>query len=176
MKRKKEELLSERIQKQLPNWSLSALYNDRQLIRDGKMTKYFVPFDTVQPDKGWKLFLFREDNETEFSLDTESIIIGREGFCNIILKDKDISRQHCVIQFRMIIKNGKQCSIPYLFDLGSKHGTHLNGEMIRSKCFVELKSRDIITIGELDKLVIMYNNAPFTFDEEPSILDNNPQL
>lgn len=143
--------------KQRPNWGISALYSDRQLIRNKKMTKYFIPFDTAQPGVSWKLFLFKEDGtDSTLPLDIESTMIGRESYCDLRMTDKSVSRQHCVIQFRSVVINEIRRTVPYIFDLGSKWGTFLNDEQVPSRCFVELRHRDRLSFGRSeDSAVIM---------------------
>lgn len=143
--------------KELPNWGISALYNDRQLIRAKKMTKYFIPFDSAPPRTIWKLFLFHDSQEVVIDLDFESTLLGREAFCDVNLQSKSVSRQHCVIQFRDVCLDSKTREvIPYLFDLSSKFGTFLNDCRVQSRCFVELQHRDKISFGRSNISGIVY--------------------
>ena len=151
----------ERPAKELPNWGISALYNDRQLIRQKKMTKYFIPFDTAQPDCVWKLFVFNKDEESVVNLDIESTLIGRESFCDVKINSKSVSRQHCVIQFRSVCINAKAREvIPYVFDLSSKCGTLVNDEPVPARCFVELQHKDQISFGSSNATGIIMKVGP----------------
>ena len=47
-----------------------------------------------------------------------------------------------VVLDRMLIK-----SRPYLIDLGSANGTHLNGEKLKKARYYELRHQDVITLG-----------------------------
>ena len=49
----------------------------------------------------------------------EIITIGRSSICDLAINDKTVSRQHS-----KIISNGNRTVI---YDLDSKHGTHING-------------------------------------------------
>lgn len=150
--------------KQFPNWGIQALYGDRQLIRNEKLTKYFVPYDTAKPDGTWKIFLFKDgtDESQTIPLDTESVLFGRESFCDCIIEHKSVSRQHCVIQFRKVMLEGstEQAQIiPYIFDMNSHWGTYINDEKIPASCFVQLEAKDTISFGKCpDSAVLMKLN------------------
>jgi hypothetical protein len=137
----------------------SRLYNDRQLVVQQKLTKYFMPFDSVVPDGSWRLFIFDDPRgDRTVVLDEEATLIGRESFTSIQLTHSTVSRQHCVIQFRLVRLNPtdpKPEVVPYIFDIGSRHGVLINGEPVQPSCFVELKPRDRITIGTTVSTVLM---------------------
>lgn len=67
----------------------------------------------------------------------ESLVIGRENTCDIIVPDRQVSRHHAQLIYR---KDGVQ-----LEDLGSKNGTHHNGERITQP--VLLQDGDIVQIA-----------------------------
>lgn len=146
--------------KEQPNWGIQSLYNDRQLIRKKKLTKFFVPYDSVQPDDSWRLYIFNSDISRDdiYKAETPSILIGREDFCDIKLIDKKVGRQHCVIQFRYtrLGEDQKPRIVPYIFDISSRNGTYINGSKIPSMCFVQLQHKDTITFGNaVDSIVLM---------------------
>ncbi|OHS99815.1 FHA domain containing protein [Tritrichomonas foetus] len=145
--------------KEHPNWGIRALYNDRQLIRDKKLTKYFIPFDSTNPDKSWHLFIFRDDeNEEEFEMTSPTILIGREKFCDIILKDATVSRQHCAIQFRLTKASESEPKLitkPYIFDMSSKGGTFINENVVPPMCFIELKPSDTISFAKSSENIVV---------------------
>ncbi len=66
----------------------------------------------------------------------ESITLGRDSSCDIMIQDEKASRRHCEIrlwQEEYVVK-----------DLKSQNGTYVNDELIG---VVELKAGDIIRIG-----------------------------
>jgi pSer/pThr/pTyr-binding forkhead associated (FHA) protein len=158
-----------KVAQEYPNWGIQALYADRQLILQQKLTQYFVPFDSAIPDGSWRLFVFDDTRgETTVVLDDEATLIGRESFCAIQLTHRSVSRQHCVVQFRNVrldLTDPQPKVVPYIFDIGSRYGTQINGEVIRSSCFVELKPRDRITIGTTVAAVLM-RATPRVADED----------
>jgi pSer/pThr/pTyr-binding forkhead associated (FHA) protein len=151
------------VAKEQPSWGIQALYNDRQLILNKRMTKYFIPFDSAIPDGSWRLFVFEEPNrEQTIVLDEESTLLGRESFCNVVLHQQSVSRQHCVIQFRNVRldpANPAPAVVPYVFDIGSKFGTFINDEKVPSCCYIELKPRDRVSIGLAVSAVLMRSTA-----------------
>ena len=66
----------------------------------------------------------------------ESITIGRSSICDLAINDKTVSRQHS-----KIISDGNRTVI---YDLDSKHGTHINGIKKKSS---RLKDGDSVRIG-----------------------------
>ena len=153
--------IREKIAVEKPNWNIQSLYNDRQLVRNKKLTKFFIPYDSVDPEETWQLFVFGEDqSEKTVELKSPTTLIGRESFCDIILTNPTVSRQHCAIQFRSVrSKDEENPQIfikPYIFDLSSKGGTFIKGERIPPMCFVELQHKDTISFaGSNETMVIM---------------------
>jgi hypothetical protein len=157
------------VAKELPNWGIQALYNDRQLIVQKKLTKYFMSFDSALPDGTWRLFLFNDvHGEQAIVLEEEATLIGRESFCSIQISHPSVSRQHCVIQFRSVRPNPESPKlevVPYLFDIASTHGTFINGTRIQPSCFVELKPRDRLAFGAAAVAVLMRGNPQAASEE-----------
>lgn len=81
---------------------------------------------TQGPDKG-----------QVFPMDSESVRVGRDPACQILLSDAQVSRKHV-----KIFKTHQSWSI---VDLNSSNGTLVNGEQITLK---ELEDGDVIIIGE----------------------------
>ena len=75
------------------------------------------------------------------------IIIGRSPECDLPVRDILLSRKHCVIE-----RLGETWVIA---DLGSKNGTHLNGELVQRH---ELHDCDVIRIG---RTRIAFRQGPF---------------
>jgi DNA-binding winged helix-turn-helix (wHTH) protein len=74
-------------------------------------------------------------------LQTSAVTIGRSSDCDIVLPERQISRFHIRIENS---KNG------YLLrDLGSKNGTHVNGEVVKSEIPYQLQDGDEIILANV---------------------------
>lgn len=89
----------------------------------------------------------RRGNDTEPpDGDSSSSDVKNQVIANIKIPDPGCSKQHCVIQF--LEKN--DTLIPYIMDLDSTNGTTLNGILLPSARYVELRSEDIVRFSEID--------------------------
>ena len=91
-----------------------------------------------------------------WTIDSDEFLIGRGGECQIVLPERQVSRQHV----RITRENGRYI----LHDLGSKNGTHLNGKQFEGSA--PLQDGDEISIALCVKLVFVGTEAtiPLTFD------------
>jgi hypothetical protein len=71
-------------------------------------------------------------------IDQESVVIGRGSDCDIVLPERQVSRQHVRIE--------RDSKGYLLHDLGSKNGTSVNGEEVGSEP-VRLKDGDEIQVA-----------------------------
>ncbi len=78
-----------------------------------------------------------------------SIIVGRESQCDIVIPDRQVSRHHA--RFTPTPKG------VILEDLGSKNGTHHNGNLISNQ--VLLQDGDIIQIALAQQFVYLSSDA-----------------
>ena len=158
---KKEENKEKEIEKEKPNFEPSGiLLKDLEMdynksINSKIIINYNPPNDSIIPDKNeiWFLFKFsedkKEDEETYKLIDKEYFLIGKDPrICDIRIKQKNISRQHAVIQFRKIRKEKGWQILPYLIDLNSTNGTYLNGDKIDNKKYYELREKDQLNFGD----------------------------
>jgi hypothetical protein len=76
-------------------------------------------------------------NGTRWVLDEETMIIGRSPDSKFVIADRQVSRQHAVIQ-----KTEKGYSIK---DLGSKNGTYVNGKKVEEQ--VLLQDGDLVQLA-----------------------------
>jgi len=87
------------------------------------------------------------------------MVIGREPNCDIVISDRQVSRQHARL---MLTPNGI-----LLEDLGSKNGTHYNGLLIDRPVFLE--DGDTVQIALSQKFVYLSSDAtlPLESDIQP---------
>jgi len=69
-----------------------------------------------------------------FPLERDETVIGRLAYCDVILPQKNISRQHA-----RLVRSGSE---HYLEDLDSTNGTFLNGKRVRTR--TKLRDHDLI--------------------------------
>ena len=86
----------------------------------------------------------------------QSLLIGRDSECDIIIPNRQVSRHHAKITPSI---NGI-----ILEDLNSKNGTHKNGERITSP--VKLNDGDIIHIALAQKFVFMSADATLPLESD----------
>ena len=75
--------------------------------------------------------------------------IGRESGCEIVISDRQVSRQHARLT---ILTDGV-----ILEDLGSKNGTHHNGELISDK--TQIQDGDIIQIALAQQFIFLSSDS-----------------
>ncbi len=84
------------------------------------------------------LEIVEKGNSIFFTINKESLVIGRDPSADIVLKEDGASKAHCRIDF----KKGHGFSVT---DLNSKNGTHINNHQVRKSPFY---LDDVIQIGE----------------------------
>jgi pSer/pThr/pTyr-binding forkhead associated (FHA) protein len=84
-----------------------------------------------------------------WALVKDQLVIGREGDCDIIIADRQVSRSHAVLHR---VEDGFE-----LEDLGSKNGTHVNGAPLRGR--LRLQDGDLIQVALVAKLVYVGSDA-----------------
>jgi len=84
----------------------------------------------------------------------KELLIGRETDCDIIIPSRQVSRFHARL---MVTPEGT-----HLEDLGSKNGTHRNGEIITDP--VQLQDGDIIQIALTQQFVFLSADATLPLD------------
>lgn len=86
----------------------------------------------------------------------ERTIIGRDPTCNIVISDRQVSRHH--------IRLTPTASGILLEDLGSKNGTHLNGDLLQDSRI--LQDADNIQIAYVQQFTFLSSDATMPLDEE----------
>lgn len=86
----------------------------------------------------------------------KTTVIGREPDCDIVIPDRQVSRRHARIH---ITKEGI-----YLEDLGSKNGTHYNGQRVSE--LRTLEDGDVIQVALAQKFVFLASDATAPLNED----------
>jgi hypothetical protein len=88
----------------------------------------------------------------------DTVMFGRDETSTIVIPDRQVSRHHARI---VSTSDGM-----YLEDLGSKNGTHCNGQPIEGK--VLLQDSDVIQIALVQKFVFFSSDATLPLNISPS--------
>lgn len=88
----------------------------------------------------------------------QTIVLGREGTCDVIISDRQISRFHARLT--------PTSEGVILEDLGSKNGTHLNGTLISAP--VVLQDGDMVSVAMAQQFMFIVSDAT------TPLLDNPP--
>ncbi|KAG8969384.1 hypothetical protein FRC03_003075 [Tulasnella sp. 419] len=125
---------------------------------DGTTTllKYNEPPEARKPSQGWRLYAFKgEEDLGLLHIDRQSAyLIGRDHLiADIALDHPSCSKQHAAIQFRQVQAKDEWGAVkavvkPFIIDLESTNGTHVNGETIPPSRYYELKIKDVMKFGQ----------------------------
>ncbi|HML22514.1 MAG TPA: FHA domain-containing protein [Aggregatilinea sp.] len=101
---------------------------------------------------------------TRWTIREDEIVIGRGGECDLVLPERQVSREH------IRIYRGTDNSY-YLEDLDSKNGTWVNGKQVKATT-VPLRDGDEIQIALAVKITFVGSEAtaPLMVDELPGVL------
>ena len=106
------------------------------------------------------MYVFKPDIkdpiETLYLHRQQSFLIGRDKrVVDIPVEHLSISSQHCVLQFRrkeipslLEDEMSKFVIKLYIMDLESTHGTFRNGQKLTPAKYYELRSQDVVKLGE----------------------------
>lgn len=132
--------------------------------------KYHEPPEARKPPPRdqWKLFVFKgKDIVDTIDLSNRSCwLVGREtAIVDLLAENPSTSKQHAVVQFRYTEKRNEFGDKigrvkPYLIDLQSANGTHLNGEQVPEQRYLELRPKDVVKFGtsEREYVVMLSRN------------------
>jgi smad nuclear-interacting protein 1 len=119
--------------------------------------KYHEPPEARKPPakEAWRLYVFKGEDLLEVvELGERSCwLIGRENrVVDFPLEHPSCSKQHAALQFRYVEKRNEFGDRigkvkPYLIDLESANGSHVNGEAIPAGRYVEVMDKDVIKFG-----------------------------
>lgn len=100
--------------------------------------------------------MFKDDNQSDLlHIHRQSAyLFGRDrAVVDVVLEHPSCSKQHAVIQFRHMQEKNEYGEVksaikPFIIDLESTNGTHVNGEAIPTSRYYELQLSDVIKFGE----------------------------
>ena len=153
--------------KEKPNFGLSGkLLEDTNMV-NGVVINYAQPPEARKPKVRWRLYPFKgeESLPTMFIHRQSAYLLGRDRkVVDIALDHPSCSKQHAVIQYRMIpVEKGDGTVArkvkPYIIDLNSGNGTMVNQKRIESQRFVELLEKDVIKFGFSTREYVMLHEG-----------------
>ncbi|KAF8349269.1 smad nuclear interacting protein 1 [Amanita rubescens] len=162
-----------------PNFAPSGLLAaETNTIRatNGESTvlKYNEPPEARRPTVGWRLYVFKGEEQVDLlHINRQSAyLIGRDRLvADIVIDHPSCSKQHAVIQLltaqvdRFVHEKNELGDTrgvikPYVIDLESTNGTHVNGVTIPPSRFYELKQSDVIKFGtSAREYVLLHDEA-----------------
>ena len=89
---------------------------------------------------------------------TQTIVLGREASCDVVIADRQISRYHARIT--------PTSEGVMLEDLGSKNGTHHNGQLLSAP--VVLQDGDLITVATAQQFMFIVSDATTPLVDGPA--------
>jgi hypothetical protein len=89
---------------------------------------------------------------------SKSILLGRDPDCDVIISDRQVSRHHARLSF-----NSDKATLE---DLGSKNGTHYNGEPLTGA--VQLQDGDVIQIALAQRFIFLSSDSTIPLENLPA--------
>jgi len=94
----------------------------------------------------------QDEDLQDFDLEFQSAhTIGRAVSSNIILREPTVSRRHAAI-----VHNGQACS--FILDLGSAHGTYVNGQRLLPNIPVKLRRGSLLRFGNSNAPLFVFRS------------------
>ncbi|KAF8842169.1 SMAD/FHA domain-containing protein [Paxillus ammoniavirescens] len=161
------------VDKAKPNFKPSGLLaaaTNTVKAADGTSTvlKYNEPPEARKPTLGWRLYVFKGSEQLELlHIHRQSAyLMGRDRtVVDVFIEHPSCSKQHAVIQHRQVQEKdefggSKPVTKPFIIDLESTNGTHVNDEAIPTTRFYELKAGDVIKFGLSNReYVLLHDEA-----------------
>ncbi|KAF7365039.1 SMAD/FHA domain-containing protein [Mycena venus] len=152
-----------------PSGLLAAETNTVRAVNgDSTVLKYNEPPEARKPILAWRLYVFKGSEQVELlHIHRQSAyLFGRHRLvADVALDHPSCSKQHAVIQYRFIQQKdefgvSKGTIKPFIIDLESTNGTHVNDEAIPVSRYYELKASDVIKFGQSTReYVLLHEEA-----------------
>jgi len=139
----------EPVEKEEPNFEPSGLLAVEDNSKNGIPLKFTMPSDSRRPDQKWRLYCFSKQNEDGKVLHIHRLpgyLFGKDRrVVDLPIDHPTCSKQHAVLHYRVHAGTGEVR--PYIMDLESVNGTHLNGQKIEAARYYEVKEQDRLKFG-----------------------------
>lgn len=165
---------AEPVEKEMPNFEVSGKLAEETNTFRGVVIKYSEPPEARKPKKRWRLYPFKEGQSLPvLHIHRQSaFLLGRDRkIADIPIDHPSCSKQHCVLQYRFVPftkEDGRRGHVvrPYIIDLGSTNGTHVNNQRIEAQRYVELKEQDVLKFGFSSREYVLLHEKSKTDEGE----------
>jgi len=113
-------------------------------------------------------------------------VIGRDKkLADVVVEHSSCSKRHAALQHRLVrVADASGGCVaeevrPFVMDLDSRNGTHLNGEKLRTRRYYELRDKDVLKFGSskrLFKLLLHKRRAAPASDADMLVEDLESKL
>ena len=166
---------------QKPNFTLTGKLAEDTNTFNGVVIKYNQPAEARIPKKRWRLYPFKGDEALPFiPIHRQSAyLLGRERrVADIPIDHPSCSKQHCVIQFRLVEYKKDDGEIgkrvrPYIIDLESANGTFVNNNKIQPRRFYQLFEKDMIKFGFSTREYVLLHEESKDDDLDDDIIEES---
>ncbi|KAF4685104.1 Cyclin-dependent kinases regulatory subunit 2 [Perkinsus olseni] len=185
---KSEEKEEKKEEKEKPNFEVSGLLAEEQNSKNGIALMFSQPADAAMPTDAWRLYENRDEAQNG---DGDKILHIHRKSCYLFGKDRRLtdcndeaplcfipidhptcSRQHAVIQFRLVGDVTK----PYLLDLGGKNGTFVNEKRVPAAKYYELREGDLIKFAHSSKSYVLLSAGPLKNKDDKKEADEDGEI
>jgi hypothetical protein len=151
-----------------PDYGLSGALAAETNTVDGVVLVHTEPPEARAPTARWRLYAFKAGEPLGEPLRlgrASRLLFGRERrVADVPTDHPSCSKQHAVLQFRLTAKPGPdgmpaEAVRPYVMDLGSTNGTHLNGERLEAARYYELLEKDVLKFGNSSREFVLIREA-----------------
>ncbi|ORX40621.1 SMAD/FHA domain-containing protein [Kockovaella imperatae] len=151
-----------------PNFSNSGLLAKETNTVKGVELKYNEPPEARKPLKNWRLYVFKGKEQLDLIhiYRQSAYLVGRDQVVtDIPISHPSCSKQHAAIQFRQITEKNEYGDVtssvkPFIIDLDSTNGTHVNDQEIPKSRYYELRNSDVIKFGTSSReYVLLHEDA-----------------
>ncbi len=102
------------------------------------------------------------DSQSSSTVMKDTFVIGRAPTCDVVIDHPQVSREHIRVEY----KNEKL----YIIDLGSSHGSSINGKTLTAKkSYPHSASDELILAKKAAKITINQISKPQPFSIQPEL-------
>ena len=147
-----------------PEFGLSGALAAETNSVNGIARVYSEPTDCKLPIRGWRLYVFKNNSSANSKrpfielYKQSAFLLGKDTrVVDLPTEHPSCSRQHAALQFRA--PSTRTSAKPYIIDLGSTNGTHLNGKTVEPQRYYELLEKDVVRFGNSSREYVLLHEA-----------------